>query len=121
MLEVFALRRADGREVDLAQTPLAGLLQGAETVRGEEIVLSAPDGRNATILVNATPVRSAEGAVDSVIVTMQDLAPIQELEPLRSEFLGLVSHELHAPLTSIKGSAATTDAPVASVRVVACR
>ena len=107
MLEVLALRRADGRELDLAQSPLAGVLQDAETVRGEEIVISTPDGRNATILVNATPVRSAEGAVDSVVVTMQDLAPIQELERLRSEFLGLVSHELRAPLTSIKGSAAT--------------
>ena len=38
---------------------------------------------------------------------MQDLAPLEELERLRAEFLGMVSHELRAPLTSIKGSAAT--------------
>ena len=107
MLEVIVIRRADGREVDLARTALASALQGAETVRGEEVRLSTPDGRNATILINATPVRSAHGTVASVIVTMQDLAPIQELERLRSQFLGMVSHELRAPLTSIKGSAAT--------------
>ena len=59
------------------------------------------------MLVDAAPVRSAAGAIERVIVTMQDLAPIQELERLRSEFLGMVSHELRAPLTSIKGSAAT--------------
>ncbi len=106
LLEVLICRRADGREIDLGQYPLADMLQSAETVRGEEIVVSAPDGRNATILVNATPVRSADRKLVSVIVTMQDLAPIQELERLRAEFLSMVSHELRAPLTSIKGSAA---------------
>ena len=107
MLEVISFRRADGREVDLARTTLADALQSGETVRGEEVRLSTPDGRNATILIDTAPVWSADGAIERVIVTMQDLAPIQELERLRSEFLGMVSHELRAPLTSIKGSAAT--------------
>ena len=107
MLEVISFRRVDGREVDLARTTLADALQSGETVRGEEVRLSTPDGRNATILIDTAPVQSADGAIERVIVTMQDLAPIQELERLRSEFLGMVSHELRAPLTSIKGSAAT--------------
>ena len=38
---------------------------------------------------------------------MQDLAPLEELERLRAQFLGMVSHELRAPLAAIKGSAAT--------------
>ena len=42
-----------------------------------------------------------------MIVTLQDLAPFQELNRLRAEFLGMVSHELRAPLAAIKGSAAT--------------
>ena len=79
-------------------------LSNARTVRAEEIVLSVPDGRSVTTLINATPIRSGEGAVESVVVTMQDLAPLEELERLRSEFLGMVSHELRAPLTSIRGS-----------------
>ena len=33
--------------------------------------------------------------------------PLDEIERMRTEFLGLVSHELRAPLTSIKGSADT--------------
>ena len=106
-LDIFTIRRADGREIDLTRLPLAQVLATAETVRAEEILLSVPDGRRATILVDVTPVRSAAGAVVTVVVTMQDLAPIQELERLRAEFLGMVSHELRAPLTSIKGSAAT--------------
>ena len=101
LLEVIICRRSDGREVRLDE------LRNAETVCAEEIELSVPDGRSVTSLVNSTPIHSADGAVESVVVTMQDLAPLEELERLRADFLGMVSHELRTPLTSIKGSAAT--------------
>ena len=94
-------RRGDGVEVSLDQ------LAGAETVRAEEMELSVPDGRSVRTLISATPSRSGSGEVLSVVVTMQDLAPLEELERLRAEFLGIVSHELRAPLAAIKGSAAT--------------
>ena len=42
-----------------------------------------------------------------MVVTLQDMTPLEDLERMRAEFLGMVSHELRAPLTSIKGSAAT--------------
>ena len=107
LLEVMTVRRADGREMALGEFPLSRELSSAETVRAEEIVLEVPDGQSVTTLVNATPIRSEDGEVESVVVTMQDLAPLEELERLRAEFLGMVSHELRAPLTSIKGSATT--------------
>ena len=107
LLEVLTCRFADGRELALDQFPLARELGNAETVRAEEIVISVPDGRSVTTLVNATPIHGEDGAVESVVVTMQDLAPFEELERQRSDFVGMVSHELRAPLTSIKGSAAT--------------
>ena len=110
LLETITCRRADGREIALARLPLAQVLDSAETVRAEEIALSAADGRSVTTLINATPIHGADGAdgaLASVVVTMQDLAPLRELERMRAEFLGMVSHELRAPLTSIKGSAAT--------------
>ena len=116
LLEVITYRRADGREIALDQLPLAGALSGGETVRAEEIALSVPDGRSVTILVNATPIHAEDGAVASVVVTMQDLAPLQELERMRAEFLGMVSHELRVPLTSIKGS---TAAALGAARLVA--
>ena len=53
------------------------------------------------------PSARKRGEVESVIVTLQDMTPLEELERLRAEFLGMVSHELRAPLASIKGSAAT--------------
>ena len=107
LLEILTLRRGDGREVSLEEVSLAQAMSTGETVRAEEIVIQVPDGRSVTTLVNATPIHSEEGAVESFVVTLQDLTPLEEPERLRAEFLSMVSHELRAPLTSIKGSVAT--------------
>jgi len=106
LLEVLTFRRADGREVSLRQYPLARVLSSGETVRAEEIVLQVPDGRRVNTIINVTPILGDDGGVASVVVTLQDLAPIKELGRQRAEFLSMVSQELLAPLTSIKGSAA---------------
>ena len=106
LLGILTCRFADGRKIALDRLPLASALSRAETVRAEEIVLTTPDGRSVTTLVNATPIDAEDGTLASVVVTMQDLAPLQELERMRAQFLGMVSHELRVPLTSIKGSTA---------------
>ena len=106
LLDVLTFRRADGREISLRDFPLARALSTGETVRAEEIVMAVPDGRRVNAIINATPISSEEGDVESVVVTLQDVAPIRELGRQRAEFLGLVSQELLTPLTSIKGSAA---------------
>ena len=105
--EVLTCRFSSGREISLDELPLAEELGNATILRTEEVVFKSPDGRTLTALVNATPIRAEDGTVESVVVTLQDLAPLEELERLRAEFLGMVSHELRAPLTSIIGSAAT--------------
>ncbi|MCY3801050.1 MAG: ATP-binding protein [Chloroflexi bacterium] len=107
LLEELTFGRADGTEVSLKEFPIAQLLSAAEPVRAEEIVLRVADGRQVTVLLNATPIRSDEGAVESMVVSIQDMADVEELERLRAEFLAVVSHELRMPLTSIKGSATT--------------
>ena len=103
LLNIVTCRRADGREVTLEEIPLARALSTGEIVRLEEIVLQVPDGRSVTALINATPIHSEEGEVETVVVTLQDMTPLREMERLRTEFMGMVSHELRAPLTSIKG------------------
>ena len=107
LLQELTVRRADGREVSLQEMSLTQALSFAETVRTEEVVLHVPDGRSVTIMINATPARLEDGRFESMIVTLQDMTPMEELERLRAEFMGMVSHELRAPLTSIKGSVAT--------------
>ena len=106
-LNSLTFRRGDGQEVSLQQFTVSQALSAGETVRAEEIAIELPDGRSITTLVNATPIRSREEVIESYVVTLQDLTPLEEMERLRAEFLGMVSHELRTPLTSIRGSATT--------------
>ena len=105
-MDRITCRFADGREVSLDELSMVQQLTSAETVRTEEVVLLVPDGGRVTMLINATPVHGEDGEVVSVVVTMQDLEPLRELDRMRAEFLGMVSHELRFPLTSIIGSTA---------------
>ena len=107
LLEVMTIRRADGSEVSLDSFPVSELLHSGETMRAEEMLISVPDGRSVRVLINATPIRADGDAIGSVVVTVQDLAPLDEIERLRTEFLGMVSHELREPLAAIRGSAST--------------
>ncbi|MDE0459505.1 MAG: hypothetical protein OXI15_19615 [Chromatiales bacterium] len=94
-------RYASGREVTIEQ------FVQREELRAAEMELAIPDGRSVRVLLNATPIRSADGEIESMVVAMQDMAPFEELQRLRVEFLAMVSHELRAPLTSIKEATAT--------------
>ncbi len=107
LLNELTVDRADGREVSLSELSRHDVLRTAEVIRVEEIVIRVPGGRSVSALLNATPIRSETGEVESVVVTLQDMTPHEELEQLRAEFLGMVSHELRAPLTSIRGSVTT--------------
>jgi PAS domain S-box-containing protein len=99
--------RPDGRPYESHDLPLQRALYRGETVRAEEVRFQFADGRHVPTLVNATPVYSADGQIAGAIAVIQDITPLEEVEKLRSEFLGMVSHELKTPLTAIKGSAAT--------------
>ncbi len=99
-------RRPDGSEYASEELPIRRALYRGETVRAEEVSFHFADGRTVPALVNATPITGPGGEVAGAIAIMQDITPLEELEKLRGEFLGVVSHELKTPLTAIKGSAA---------------
>ena len=107
LLELMTFRRPDGRNFQFEDLPLVRVLKGGETVRAEEVVVQMENGYSVTTLVNARPIYSDDGEMVSVIATIQDITPLEDLERLRTEFLGMVSHELRNPLTIIKGSTAT--------------
>ena len=107
LLDVLTCRRADGQELSLREFSVSELLSAGETVRAEEIVLRVPDGRSVSALLNATPVHSEDGEIESFVVTMQDMTQLEELERMRAEFLAMVSHELRTPLATVRGSVST--------------
>ena len=80
-------RRADGRVISQQGPALERMLRSGETVRDEEITAEFPGGRSIVLMVNATPIRSAEGDVESVVVAAQDMTAQAQTERLRTEFL----------------------------------
>ena len=100
-------RRADGQVISQKARTIEEVLTSGETVRNEEIIIEFPDSQSFVAVVNATPIYSIGGEVESVVVIGQDAAPLVELERQRTEFLGMVGHELRSPLTAIKGSIST--------------
>ena len=104
--DTLTFRRANGQEMSLAEFPFTEALRAGEKVRSEEIAMQVPDGRSVPVLVSAAPIHSDDGEVKSMVITLQDMAPLEELGRLRADFLAMVSHEMRAPLSSIKGSVA---------------
>ena len=107
LLETLTFQRPDGREIGLDELPLTQAITGGTTVRAEEIVISHAHGPPVSTLVNARPIYSADGEIVSVVATIQDMTPLEEVERHRSEFLGTVSRGLRTPLATIKGSTAS--------------
>jgi DNA-binding response OmpR family regulator/signal transduction histidine kinase len=103
-LKALSFRRVDGREVSLSSSPITRVLRSGEIVRAEEIVIYLPDGRPVHTLVNAAPIYSIEGEVESVVIAIQDMSSLNEMDRMRSDFLSLVGNELRMPLTTMKGS-----------------
>ena len=115
VLASLTIRRGNGQEISLRDRSLVETFHAGETIRAEEVVLSSPDGRSVTTLVNATPIRAEGGEVETIVITMQDMTALQEIERMRAEFLAMVSHELRTPLTTLKGSVATLLDPPATL------
>ena len=108
LLSVMALRRADGSDIPTEELPTVKALARGETILADEVVIHPPDGRGAiTALVNARPIRQDGGDIVSVVATIQDITPLEEMKRQRTEFLRNMSHKLRTPLSAIKGSTST--------------
>ncbi len=91
--------------IDKMRTP-SGMLTGPVILRCHH-----KDSTPMWIEHHNAPIRDESGKVVAIQGIVRDVTErvqsMEELEKLRSEFLGMVTHELKTPLAAIKGSAAT--------------
>ncbi|MYH71910.1 MAG: response regulator [Acidimicrobiia bacterium] len=104
LLSTGTYRFSDGRVISQHGVCIGEAMISGETIRDEDMIIEFSDGKEFVLNVNATPITAADGSVESVIVTAQDMAPLAEMERQRTEFVAMVGHELRSPLTAIKGS-----------------
>ena len=94
---------SDGTEIPYEEWPTRQAVTGTPVV-GREVLVELPDATTVPLIINAAPLRGAEGELPGAVAGFQDITHLFEVNRLKDEFVSTVSHELRTPLTSIKGS-----------------
>jgi signal transduction histidine kinase/transcriptional regulator with GAF, ATPase, and Fis domain len=100
-MESWTCLRVDGAEYRLSDLPVARSLAKGEVVAGEEIRVLRDDGTEGTILQTSAPIFDAGGDIAGAVVVTLDISERKRAEQLRDAFLGVLSHELRTPVTTI--------------------
>jgi PAS domain S-box-containing protein len=95
----------EGESAELEVIPSQQVVLTGEAVNEIQCFLRQADGRVVPVLVNAAPVRAADGTVTRGVAVFQDITALKELERHKDEFISTASHELRGPLTVIRGQA----------------
>jgi len=103
---VFDLYADTPNGKDKAQGVFQRFLAGEE-IRDEELEMCRADGSKVWISLSVHPMHDKEGHVVDSQSLVVDITERKELDQLKDEFIGFVSHELRSPLTVIMGAVNT--------------
>jgi PAS domain S-box-containing protein len=109
----------DGRPMRHDECPMAVALKEHRRVRGEIAMAERPDGRRVAFTPHPTPLLDADGTMIGAVNVMVDVTDrvaaedalrlsaeaLRASNAVKDEFLGLISHELRTPVTTIFGNA----------------
>jgi NtrC-family two-component system sensor histidine kinase KinB len=59
------------------------------------------EGANRTYRLRATPMKDAMGQLLGSVTVLEDITHMRELDRMKTEFIGVASHELRTPVTSM--------------------
>lgn len=109
----------DGRPMRHDECPMAVCLRENRAVRGGSAIAQRPDGSRVQFIPYPSPLRDSTGALVGAVNVMVDVTEQVRIEgelratadalrasnAVKDEFLGLISHELRTPVTTIFGNA----------------
>jgi PAS domain S-box-containing protein len=102
----------DGTPMAHEECPMAVALKENRAIRGVEAMAERPDGTRVTFQPYPTPLLDDDGTLVGAINVMVDVTERTRAEQalrassaVKDEFLGLISHEMRTPVTTILGNA----------------
>lgn len=115
----FKLFWSDGSPLAHGDCPMAIALREGRPVRGFTAIAERPDGTRVDFQPYPTPLYDDEGALIGAVNVLVDVTERRKMEDdlrstaealelsngVKDEFLGLISHELRTPVTTIYGNA----------------
>ena len=99
---VYALRTLKDEPFPAEQLPSTRALRG-ETVVNVEMLSHPTVGENRYLLTNAAPFYDSQGTLEGCVVVAHDVSTLREANRKMDVFLGIASHELRTPMTSVLG------------------
>ena len=98
----FQLRTTDGDEIPADREPLHLARTLGRPIEQRFVIHRFDTGKDIQALTRCTPWRNDRNQIAGAIAVVTDITAIHELERQKDEFLGIASHELKTPLTSLK-------------------
>jgi len=97
--------KVDGAPLTNEEHPITVMMRTGIPVFDQEIAVQPPDGERIYISINAAPVIDPKsGKITGGIGTFMDVTNRRKLLQQKEEFIGIASHELKTPVTSLKAS-----------------
>jgi signal transduction histidine kinase len=90
---------------DQVADPLTGLLVDGRPIARQPVRVQRSDGSSLEARVTMTPIVDDDGPVVGAIIYVEDRTGAGDNPSLREAFVGVLSHELRTPITSIYGGA----------------
>lgn len=88
-------------ELQHEEPVILGRLRKGEKIEHYETVRRTKDGRQINVSLTISPIRDKEGKVIGVSKIARDITEQKQDEQRKNDFIGMASHELKTPLTSL--------------------
>ena len=103
IVERIEMKDEFGHPVTFSDLPATKALQGQSYAEMLVHYRQRHTGRSSWSVVKASPIVNEHGQVQLAVNIFSDVTARMELEQRKDEFLGMASHELKTPITSLKG------------------
>ena len=91
------------REVAAALIPVVDAVRAGQNL--SELPVELTSGRKRVLSVSATALRTPDAAPHGGVIVFRDISSQRELEMLREDVFAMAWHDLHTPITVIRGHA----------------